>query len=77
LAARQLSDGQPVAVTSATGRLEPVLARSFSSIKPGNALMYYPEANVLVSREIDLRSRTPAFKCTLVAVSGTRVKGAG
>jgi len=31
-------------------------------------LMYYPEANVLVSRHVDPQSRTPAFKGELVRV---------
>ncbi len=51
-----------VTVRSAAGALVGVLARAFDKIKPGNALMYYPEANVLVPREVDPRSRTPAFK---------------
>ena len=28
--------------------------------------MYYPEANVLVPRAVDPRSKTPAFKAVLV-----------
>jgi len=38
-------------------------------IRPGNAAMYYPEANVLVPRHIDAASRTPAFKDVLVEVT--------
>jgi hypothetical protein len=30
--------------------------------------MYFPEANVLVPREIDPQSKTPAFKHVLVTV---------
>jgi len=30
--------------------------------------MYYPEANVLLGRELDPRSRTPAFKSARVQV---------
>ncbi len=37
-------------------------------IKPGNAAMYYPECNVLVSRALDPQSKTPAFKCVIVRV---------
>jgi hypothetical protein len=40
----------------------------FTEIRPGNAAMYYPEANVLVSRELDPSSKTPAFKCVIVRV---------
>ena len=38
-----------------------ILVRKFD-IRAGNALMYYPEANVLVPRTIDPDSKTPAFK---------------
>lgn len=31
--------------------------------------MYYPEANVLVPRDVDPRSKTPAFKAVLVEVA--------
>ncbi|MPZ23145.1 MAG: FdhF/YdeP family oxidoreductase [Dehalococcoidia bacterium] len=58
---------EPVAVVSATGRLEPVLVREID-IRPGNAAMYYPEANVIVSAEVDPKSGTPAFKSTLVRI---------
>jgi hypothetical protein len=30
--------------------------------------MYYPEANVLVPRDVDPRSKTPAFKSVLVEI---------
>jgi hypothetical protein len=30
--------------------------------------MYYPEANVLVSRQLDPASKTPAFKCVVVTI---------
>ncbi|RIK80986.1 MAG: histidine kinase [Planctomycetota bacterium] len=57
-----------VAVSSEAGRMPGVLLRAFDRIKPGNALMYYPEANVLVPRTVDPLSRTPAFKSVLVRV---------
>ncbi|GIW90279.1 MAG: formate dehydrogenase [Pirellulaceae bacterium] len=63
-----LSDGQPVRVSSQVGSLGPVLARSFPDIKPGNALMYYPEANVLVPRRYDPESKTPAFKSVAISL---------
>lgn len=44
-----------------------VLLRPFD-IRAGNALMYFPEANVLVPRAVDGLSRTPAFKKVLVSV---------
>jgi anaerobic selenocysteine-containing dehydrogenase len=39
-----------------------------ADIRPGNAAAYYPEANVLVPRRIDPRSRTPAFKSVAVRI---------
>jgi anaerobic selenocysteine-containing dehydrogenase len=55
---------QLVTVRSSVGELRR-LVRPFD-IRPGNAAMYYPEANVLVPRDVDPRSRTPAFKSVLV-----------
>ncbi len=37
-------------------------------VRPGNAVMYYPEANVLVPRDVDPRSKTPAFKSVMVEI---------
>jgi anaerobic selenocysteine-containing dehydrogenase len=39
-------------------------------IRPGAALMFYPEANVLMRGERDPRSGTPAFKRVPVLVKG-------
>jgi anaerobic selenocysteine-containing dehydrogenase len=50
------------------GRMENVFVMAFDKIRPGNALMYYPEANVLVPRALDPSSKTPAFKCVLITV---------
>jgi molybdopterin-dependent oxidoreductase alpha subunit len=58
---------QKVAVRSDTGALPNVLVRDVD-IRPGNAVMYYPEANVLVPKVADPRSRTPAFKSTIVSI---------
>jgi anaerobic selenocysteine-containing dehydrogenase len=63
-----LDEDQLVTVRSATGELKDILARSFREIRAGNAMMYYPESNVLVSRLVDPQSKTPAFKCTLVTL---------
>lgn len=63
---------QPVRVTSATGEMENILVRPFD-IRAGNVLMYYPEANVLVSRAVDPQSKTPAFKAIPVTVSAMNV----
>jgi anaerobic selenocysteine-containing dehydrogenase len=67
LARLGLEADRPVAVTSEAGSMT-VLARAFEKIRPGNALMYYPEANVLVPSHCDPASRTPAFKNVLVRI---------
>jgi hypothetical protein len=46
-----------------------ILVVPFPQIRAGNAAMYYPEANVLVPRSSDPRSKTPAFKSVLVEVT--------
>jgi molybdopterin-dependent oxidoreductase alpha subunit len=63
-----LRHDQPVTVRSAAGSMKNILARAFAEIRPGNALMYYPEANVLVPRTVDPQSKTPAFKGIEVSV---------
>lgn len=62
-----LRENQPVDVRSDTGVMRGVLARAID-IRPGNAAMYYPEANVLVPRAVDGESRTPTFKHVRVTV---------
>ncbi len=61
-----LKPDQEVSVSSDTGRMTGIRVRSFPEIKAGNALMYFPEANVLVPRRVDPQSRTPAFKGVVV-----------
>jgi molybdopterin-dependent oxidoreductase alpha subunit len=58
---------QRVTVRSSVGEIRGRLVRPYD-IRPGNAVMYYPEANTLVPRDVDPRSRTPAFKNVLVEV---------
>jgi anaerobic selenocysteine-containing dehydrogenase len=59
---------QRVAVRSDAGMMTNILVRAID-IKPGNAAMYYPEANVLVPAIVDPASKTPAFKSVLVTVT--------
>ncbi len=59
---------QRVFVTSATGEMANILVRAVD-ITPGNAAMYFPEANVLVPTTVDPASKTPAFKSVLVTVN--------
>jgi len=67
--ARRLNHGQRVNISSRIGEITNFVVHEFPDIKPGNVLMYYPEANVLVSRHIDPDSKTPAFKGEIVRVS--------
>ncbi|MEQ1829263.1 MAG: FdhF/YdeP family oxidoreductase [Pirellula sp.] len=64
-----LVDDDQVTVSSDTGRMHNILARGFEEIRDGNAMMYYPEANVLVPRTVDPQSRTPKFKNVRVSIS--------
>lgn len=52
---------QPVTVRGPAGEMHNIRVRPFD-IRPGNAAMYYPEANVLIPAAADPESRTPAFK---------------
>jgi len=62
-----LTIDERVDVVSETGTMKGVLVRELD-IAPGCAAMYYPEANILVGRTVDPRSRTPAFKSVVVRV---------
>jgi molybdopterin-dependent oxidoreductase alpha subunit len=65
--ARGLARDQRVVVRSAAGELRGVRVRPHD-VRPGNVVMYYPEANVLVPRAVDPLSKTPAFKSVAVEV---------
>ena len=64
---RGLRVDQPVTVVGEAGKMEGILVRE-TDITPGNAVMYYPEANVLLSRAVDPASKTPSFKGALVSI---------
>jgi molybdopterin-dependent oxidoreductase alpha subunit len=59
---------QRVSVRSETGTMHGLHVKEID-VRPGNAVMYYPEANAIIPRKADPLSRTPAFKNTSVAVS--------
>ncbi len=63
-----LKADQCVTLRNETGQLDGIRVRPFPQIRAGNALMYYPEANVLVPRRIDPASKTPAFKSVVVEI---------
>jgi len=46
-------------------------------IRAGSIAMYYPEANALVPRRVDARSKTPAFKSVVARVRPLRVTSRG
>jgi molybdopterin-dependent oxidoreductase alpha subunit len=55
-----VAEDEAVIVETETGKMEVTVA--IVDIRPGTVAMYYPEANALVPRRLDARSRTPAFK---------------
>ena len=59
---------QLVRVKSAVGEMRYQRVREFD-VRPGNAMMYCPECNVLLGRDVDPHSKTPAFKNELVTVT--------
>lgn len=56
-----IEEGGRVNLVSKTGEMKGLTAQAFDLPK-NNVMAYYPEANVLVGRENDPRSKTPAFK---------------
>jgi formylmethanofuran dehydrogenase subunit D len=63
-----LNEGGRVSVENETGILNNQKVMAYP-IKTGNVMMYYPEANILVPREYDNRSRTPSFKSIDVKIT--------
>lgn len=62
-----LGDKTKVTMRSQSGEMRGLTAYPFD-IPAGNILAYYPEANILTSRAIDPRSKTPSFKSVPVEV---------
>ncbi len=62
-----LKKDQHVRIKSSTGELRMLLARPYD-VRSGNVLMYYPESNVLVPRDVDPLSKTPGFKGVKVSI---------
>jgi molybdopterin-dependent oxidoreductase alpha subunit len=58
---------QRVTVRSPVGVMPHILVRRYD-IRAGNALMYFPEANVLVPTTTDPASKTPAFKSVAITI---------
>ncbi|MFT5142751.1 MAG: molybdopterin-dependent oxidoreductase alpha subunit [Rhodothermales bacterium] len=68
VSAAGLKQGDRVAVHGPAGSLFPITVEEFERIRPGSSAMYFPEANRLLSREVDPTSRTPAFKGAIIKV---------
>lgn len=62
-----LQEHQCVTVQGDAGKLENVEI-ILGAVRPGSALMFYPEANVIFKAKIDPRSGTPAFKRVPVVI---------
>ena len=60
-----LSAGRKVTLVSEFGRMEDVAVQPFD-LPRGDAMAYFPEANVLTGTAVDPRSKTPSFKATPV-----------
>ncbi len=67
LARLGLKENDPVTLENSTGRMDKIKVREFN-IKEGNILTYFPEANILVPRAVDPRSKTPGYKSVRVKV---------
>ncbi len=64
---------QRVKISSEAGEMRYILVRDYE-IRPGNAAMYFPEANVLVPHTVDPLSKTPGFKHVLVRLEAESLK---
>ncbi|MEO2046177.1 MAG: FdhF/YdeP family oxidoreductase [Pirellulales bacterium] len=62
----------PVTITGPAGSMHGVRLHPFPEIRPGNTAMYFPEANALVSRQLDPASKTPAFKGVVVTLENDK-----
>jgi molybdopterin-dependent oxidoreductase alpha subunit len=67
MSALSLKEGDRVSLKSKSGAMHNLAVKAFG-LPRGNLMTYYPEANVLVGRDRDPRSKTPAFKSISVAL---------
>lgn len=64
----KLKEDQRVSISSSINSMQNILVKPFD-VKEGNALMYFPECNVLISRDLDPQSKTPAYKSTEITIN--------
>ncbi len=62
-----LAEGNTASLRSRHGAMENVEVHAFD-LPAGDAMAYFPEANVLIGRETDPRSKTPGFKSVAIAI---------
>ena len=62
-----LTEGDCATLTSRHGRMERVTVYGFD-LPRANAMAYFPEANILIGKESDPRSKTPAFKSVAISI---------
>lgn len=67
MAELNIQAGSLVKLKSAFGEMQNLKVFAFN-LPRGNAMAYYPEANVLIGTEHDPRSKTPAFKSVAVSI---------
>lgn len=63
-----IAEGDLVTMVSDKGEMHALRTKSFD-LPRGNAMAYYPEANILIGRDADPRSKTPAFKSVPVSIA--------
>lgn len=68
IAREGLSENQTINLTTATGSMQGLKVKPYN-IRPGNLMVYYPEANQLIPRAVDARSKTPGFKSVVVELT--------
>ena len=61
------ADNVKVTIRTDTGEMRDLKVRPFD-VRRGNIMVYYPEANVLIPKNLDSESKTPAFKSVAVEV---------
>ncbi len=70
-----VAEGDRVVVETAAGQIE--VTAAVVGLRPGNLAMYYPEANAIVPRRLDPRSKTPAFKSVVARLRRVGVPAGG
>lgn len=73
IAREGLSENQTINLTTATGSMQGLKVKPYN-IRPGNLMVYYPEANQLIPRAVDARSKTPGFKSVVVELTAGAAK---